>query len=111
MTGKGFLSGVGVTGFLAAGLFFTPTPVRADHDNAGACRARLESSRNRLDQDVARHGDNSPRAQRDRERIEAARRWCKDHHADWDHDRYDNDHHEEHHDNDRDNDHHDNDHH
>jgi len=108
MTGKSYLSRVALTGFFATGLaFFAAKPARADRDDAGACRARLESARARLDRDVARHGDNGPRVQRDQQRLEDARRWCRDHHADWDHDRYDNDHREDRNDDDHHEEHHD----
>ena len=61
----------------------------ADRDWGPACRNRLESARAKIDRDVARHGENSRQVERDRERLEEARQWCRSHHSDWDHGRFD----------------------
>jgi hypothetical protein len=61
----------------------------ADKDWGPACRNRLESARAKVEHDVARHGENSPQADHDRAKLEEARQWCRDHHSDWDHDRFD----------------------
>ena len=53
------------------------------------CHQRLEHDRARIDRDIARHGENSERVQRDRERMATDRQWCRDRRADWDHDRFD----------------------
>ena len=98
MTWKSHICRIGLAAVFAGGLLFaTGGPAFADRDDASACHSRLESARVRLDRDIAHHGDNSPQARRDRDRLEAARRWCTDHHADWDHNRYDNDHHDDDH--------------
>ena len=60
-----------------------------DRDWADDCHRRLEADRARIDRDIARNGENSREVDRDRDRIEADRHWCRDHHADWDHDRFD----------------------
>jgi hypothetical protein len=61
----------------------------ADRDWAPACHNRLESARAKIDHDVARHGEHSPQVDHDRAKLEEARQWCRDHHADWDHSRFD----------------------
>lgn len=65
------------------------TATFADRDWSQDCHRRLENDRARIDRDVARHGENSDRVQKDRERMDTDRQWCRDHHADWDHDRFD----------------------
>jgi len=62
---------------------------QADKDWSAPCRQRLEDAKAKLDHDSARHGPDSPQVNRDRDRLERARQWCRDHHADWDHDRFD----------------------
>jgi len=61
----------------------------ADRDWGSACHQRLENARAKLDHDAARHGNDSPQVRHDRDRLETARQWCRDHHADWDHSRFD----------------------
>jgi hypothetical protein len=58
-------------------------------DTAGDCHRKLESDRARIDRDAAKHGENSPQVGRDISRMDSDRQWCRDHHADWDHDRFD----------------------
>lgn len=60
-----------------------------DRDYASDCHRRLEADRARIDRDVAKHGEASRMVDRDRDRLEADRQWCKDHHTDWDHSRFD----------------------
>jgi len=60
-----------------------------DKDWSDDCHKRLETDRARIDHDVAKHGENSHQVDRDRERLEGDRQWCRDHHADWDHNRFD----------------------
>jgi len=60
-----------------------------DRDWGQDCHQRLEADRARIDRDIARQGEHSDRVARDRERMENDRRWCRNHHADWDHDRFD----------------------
>jgi hypothetical protein len=61
----------------------------ADKDWGAPCRARLDSAKGKLDHDIARHGSDSRQADHDRDQLEAARQWCRDHHADWDHATFD----------------------
>jgi hypothetical protein len=53
------------------------------------CHNRLESDRARIDRDASRHGQGSPQVNRDIERMDSDRNWCRGHHADWDHSRLD----------------------
>ena len=53
------------------------------------CRRKLEADRARIDRDAAKHGDHSRQVDRDIDRMDADRNWCREHHADWDHDRFD----------------------
>jgi hypothetical protein len=61
----------------------------ANKDYSDECHRKLEADRARIDRDVAKHGENSHTVDRDRDRIESDRQWCRDHHADWDHARFD----------------------
>jgi hypothetical protein len=36
-----------------------------------------------------RHGNDSPQVNRDVNRMDSDRQWCRDHHSDWDHSRFD----------------------
>jgi len=58
---------------------------RADDE----CHRRLEADRARIDREAAKHGNNSPEVGRAVDKMEADKQWCRDHHADWDHDRFD----------------------
>ena len=58
-------------------------------DPASDCRARLEADRARIDRDAARHGEQSRQVDKDVARMDEDRNWCRDHKADWDHDRFD----------------------
>ncbi|MFZ0981504.1 MAG: hypothetical protein WAN23_19035 [Candidatus Acidiferrales bacterium] len=53
------------------------------------CRRKLEADRARIDRDAAKHGDHSRQVDKDIDRMDADRNWCREHHADWDHDRFD----------------------
>jgi hypothetical protein len=53
------------------------------------CQRRLEGDRARIDHDAARHGEHSRQVDKDVSRMENDRRWCRDHHSEWDHDRFD----------------------
>lgn len=75
---------------LAGGLTFGfGATARADGDHREECQRRLESDRTRIDSDVIRYGDNSRRVGRDVSKMDKSRRWCRDHQADWDHDKFD----------------------
>ena len=91
MLGKQFLSRVILTAALGGGLLLSSAavPALADRDWTNDCHKRLEDARARLDHDAVRFGEHNPRVDRDRDRLEDARRWCRDHHADWDHSRFD----------------------
>jgi hypothetical protein len=58
-------------------------------DVAADCHNKLESDRARIDRDAARHGNDSPQVNHDVARMDHDRNWCREHHADWDHDRFD----------------------
>jgi len=60
-----------------------------DKDWSDDCHRRLEADRVKADRDIAKHGEYSHQADRDRDRLEADRQWCRDHHADWDHSQLD----------------------
>lgn len=53
------------------------------------CHNRLENDRARIDRDAQRHGEHSPQVNRDIDRMDSDRGWCRDHHSDWDHSRMD----------------------
>src|SRR5580693_513082 len=57
--------------------------IRAD------CERRLEADRARIDNDAAKHGEHSRQVDKDVARLETDRQWCRDHHADWDHAKFD----------------------
>jgi hypothetical protein len=93
MLGNGFFSRIILSAALGAGLVIAGAPAFAsparDKDWAQDCHRRLEDARLRLDRDAARYGQRSGKVERDRDRLEDARRWCRQHRADWDHDRFD----------------------
>jgi len=91
MLGKQFLSRIILTAALGSSLLLASAavPALADRNWSDDCHKRLEEDRARLDRDAARHGEQSRQVARDRDRMEDTRRWCRDHHADWDHDRFD----------------------
>ncbi len=90
MTVKRYLARFVMTGvFAASSLLTIAAPTFAEKDWGPSCRDRLESARARIDRDVARHGANSHQVRNDQDRLEDARHWCRDHHADWDHTRFD----------------------
>ena len=61
----------------------------ADRDWRDDCHKRLEADRARIDRDAAKYGDHSRRVDHDVERMDSDRQWCRDHHADYDHSRFD----------------------
>jgi hypothetical protein len=69
---------------LAAG-----SPVLADRDYAPACRDRLNADRAKVDRDAKRFGESSRQVQRDVDKMDADRNWCRSHHAEWDHEHFD----------------------
>jgi len=77
---------LGGVALLAAG-----SPAMADRDYAPGCRDRLNSDKFRLDRDAKRFGEHSRQAERDRDKMEADRNWCRSHHPDWDHKIFDMD--------------------
>lgn len=78
-----------LTTALGAGLLFAAGPAMADHDWGAECHRRLEADRARIDHDADRFGKDSRAVHRDVDRMETDRHWCRDHKADWDHDRFD----------------------
>ena len=83
------LARLGLSLGLAASFALLATSTSADRDWRDACRKRLDSAKAKIDHDAARHGENSPQVGRNRAKLEGARQWCRDHHADWDHDLFD----------------------
>jgi hypothetical protein len=80
---------VALTCALAAGLTLTlGNAARAD-DFKDECHRKLEADRARIDRDAARHGEQSHQVAHDVAKMDETRRWCRDHKADWDHDRFD----------------------
>ena len=74
----------------ALALAFTlPTANVAFGDTSADCHRKLESDRAKIDRDAARHGENSGQVNRDVARMDGDRNWCREHHSDWDHDRFD----------------------
>ena len=75
---------------LAAALIFPMAgTISADKDWGSACHQRLENDRARIDHDAARFGEHSRQVDHDVAKMDSDRDWCKSHHADWDHDRFD----------------------
>ena len=110
MTSSTLWSRMILTGALAGGLMLAfGSSARADRDWKEDCHRRLEADRARIDRDASRHGDHSRQVDADVNRMNSDRQWCKDHKADWDHDRFDIGiyfgHHDDDHDRDRDRDH------
>ena len=91
MFAKKTLTGVVLSSALGLGVLLTAgvSPARADRDRGADCRQRLEADRARIDRDVARHGEHSRQVDHDVNRMDADRQWCRDHHAEWDHGRFD----------------------
>jgi hypothetical protein len=69
---------------LAAG-----SPAQAAPDYRDDCGKRLEADRARIDRDAHRYGEHSKQVDHDVDRMDATRKWCRDHKADWDHSRFD----------------------
>jgi hypothetical protein len=65
------------------------SPVLADRDYAPSCRSRLNADKARIDRDAHRFGERSRQVDRDVDRMEADRSWCRTHKADWDHKSFD----------------------
>jgi hypothetical protein len=58
-------------------------------DNNADCGKRLEADRARIDRDAKKYGERSPAVDKDVARMDSDRSWCRDHHADWDHSKFD----------------------
>ncbi len=79
-----------LTTALAGGMLFAVgSTARADRDYGPDCSRRLEADRARIDRDAARFGDRSHQVSRDVARMDSDRQWCRDHKAEWDHNRFD----------------------
>lgn len=63
------------------------TSVLADPN--GECHARLQHQKEKIDRDAARYGEHSDKVRHDVDKLEQERQWCRDHHADWDHNTFD----------------------
>ena len=79
-----------LAGALALG-FSLPlaSSARADHDYSDECHQRLQRQKDKIDHDAARYGNDSPQVRHDVDKLDAERSWCRDHHADWDHNAFD----------------------
>jgi hypothetical protein len=75
-------SALGIAFTLAAGQI-------ASADSKADCERRLEADRARIDNDAARHGEHSRQVDKDISRMDSDRSWCRNHHTDWDHSRFD----------------------
>jgi hypothetical protein len=74
----------------ALGLALTLSAAHVTFGDFGAdCQKRLEADRARIDRDAAKHGENSPQVGKDIARMDDDRGWCREHHQDWDHTRFD----------------------
>ena len=60
-----------------------------DRDWRDSCHKRLEADRARIDRDSARRGEHSRQVDNDVAKMDSDRQWCRDHHADYDHSRFD----------------------
>ena len=79
-----------LAGALAVGLTLPlGFEARADHDYAAACHERLQAQKEKIDRDAARYGEHSAKVDHDVAKLENERAWCRDHHADWDHNVFD----------------------
>jgi hypothetical protein len=78
--------GVALGGILLAA---AGSPALAERDYGPACHDRLNADKARIDRDAHRYGEGSPHVQKDVDKMEADRSWCRDHHADWDHSMFD----------------------
>ena len=111
-----FWSRLVLAGTMAGGMTLALAgTARADRDWRSDCERRLNADRARIDRDASRHGERSRQVDSDVDRMNSDRQWCRNHKAEWDHDRFDigiyfgrhdNDRREEHHDDDHDEDHH-----
>lgn len=61
----------------------------ADKDWRDDCNRRLEADKARIDRDAAKHGEHSHAVDSDVAKLDSDRQWCRDHHADWDHSKFD----------------------
>jgi hypothetical protein len=87
MTNNRMWRRLAVTFALAGGMFLAVGTARADRNDD--CRRRLEADRTRIDRDASRFGNESHQVRSDTDKMEKDRQWCRDHKANWDHDRFD----------------------
>jgi hypothetical protein len=81
---------IAVTAALGAGLLLVNgAPINAAPDIREDCGKRLEADRAKIDRDAHRYGEHSKQVDRDVDHMDANRKWCRDHKADWDHSRFD----------------------
>jgi hypothetical protein len=78
-----------VLGCALASAFALSVAGAALADDHAECARRLEADRAQIDREVAKHGEHSPAVDKAVDHMEADRGWCRDHKADWDHDRFD----------------------
>jgi hypothetical protein len=79
-----------MTSAIAVGMLFAVgSTARTDRDWRADCSRRLEADRAKIDRDAGRFGNESRQVSRDVAKMESDRQWCRDHKAEWDHDRFD----------------------
>jgi hypothetical protein len=78
-----------ILGCALAGAFTLSVGQAVFADDHAECAKRLEADRAQIDREVAKHGEHSPEVAKAVDHMEEDRGWCRDHKADWDHDRFD----------------------
>jgi hypothetical protein len=74
----------------ALGLVFTLSAGHATFgDSRADCQRRLQADRARIDNDAGKHGERSRQVDKDVARMDSDRNWCREHHSEWDHSRFD----------------------
>jgi hypothetical protein len=86
---KRFLKFASISAFAVTMIFPLASVTAADKDWSNACHERLEHDKAHIDHDAARYGEHSRKVDRDVDKLEADRQWCRSHHADWDHSQFD----------------------
>jgi hypothetical protein len=89
MNPKGRIFRFALAGAFTVALFSMSAPAWADKDYKSACQDRLNADRYRINEDSKRRGENSPQVQRDVEKMDKDREWCRSHQVEWDHGLYD----------------------
>src|ERR1700691_3076959 len=75
MTNSKWLSRIALCTALAGGLMLSTVGI-ARADDKDDCNRRLEADRARIDRDITHHGEHSHQVDRDRDKMDADRKWC-----------------------------------